>query len=239
LTIVTTTSLENSGLLEEILPHFEAEYGIRTRVVAVGTGAALEMGRLGQADILLVHDESLEQKFMDEGYGALRKTFMYNDFLLAGPEVLAVASLEEALGKIHEGLLFYSRGDDSATHARERRLWETYGYEIDGFGSWYKETGQGMGPTLNMAAVSAGYTLTDRATYLSMRENLDIGIAYENPDAMDLMNPYSVIKVSAAIRGDSGEKASTFYAWITSPATVELIGRFRVDGEQLFKPWED
>ncbi len=238
-TIVTTTSLDNSGLLEEILPHFEAEHGIRTRIVAVGTGAAIQMGRLGETDILLVHDPALEQEFMDEGFGALRQTIVYNDFLIVGPDALPAKTLADALGLIHGNLTFYSRGDDSGTHARELYLWETFGYDIDGFGGWYKETGQGMGSTMNMASTTAGYTLTDRGTYLAMRANLHIGVAYENPEDEGLHNLYSIIKVSSEIRGGDGEAARVFFDWFTSAATVNMIGEYRVDGERLFIPLEE
>ncbi len=239
LTIVTTTSLENSGLLDEILPHFEAEYGMKTRVVAVGTGAALEMGRLGQADILLVHDEKMELAFMGDGYGGQRETFAHNDFLIAGADALSADSLADALLSLHDNHTFYSRGDDSGTHVRELHLWKSHGYDPATFGRWYKETGQGMGSTLNIAALAGGYTLTDRGTYLALRQELDITVAYAEPENEDLQNPYSIIKVATSVRGGDGDAARRFFAWFTSAATQELIGEYRVDGERLFIPEEE
>ncbi|MCK5761378.1 MAG: substrate-binding domain-containing protein, partial [Candidatus Izimaplasma sp.] len=161
LIVVTTTSLENSGLLEYIIPHFEDEYGIFVKVVALGTGAALEMGEMGEADILLVHAYDSEVEFVENGYGEKRNNIMYNDFIIVGPLDLDAETLEEALELIVGNLDFYSRGDNSGTHTKELSIWEQYDYDVSGFNDWYKETGQSMGSTLTMTSLSGYYTLSD------------------------------------------------------------------------------
>ncbi|MBU1020096.1 MAG: substrate-binding domain-containing protein, partial [Firmicutes bacterium] len=197
LLIVTTTSLQDSGLLDYILPYFEEEYGVFVKVVAVGTGAALELGEMGEADILLVHAYDSEIEFVNNGYGEKRSNVMYNDFIIVGPEVLNGSNLEEILNEIKENHTFYSRGDNSGTHKKELSLWATYHFDVEGFGDWYKETGQGMGSTLTMTSLSQYYTLSDRSTYLSMKDTLELVISYENP--VELINQYGVIKVNPSL----------------------------------------
>ena len=237
LLIVTTTSLDNSGLLEYILPSFEEEYDCNVDVVALGTGAALELGRLGEADILLVHDYDREVLFVDEGYGEYRKNIMYNDFIFVGPEAITANDLSEVLTFLALGNDFYSRGDNSGTHSKELSLWNGLSYDVTTFGDWYKETGQGMGSTLTMASLANGYTFTDRGTYLSMKEELDLVIAYENTE--ELINTYGVIKVSEDLHNRNPYLADMFYEWITKEETKTLIDSYIKYDEQLFYTFED
>lgn len=232
LLLVTTTSLENSGLLAYILPSFEEEYGVFVKVVSVGTGAALELGELGEADVLLVHAYDQEVEFVQNGYGVKRADVMYNDFIFVGPEELGVTTLEETLAEISEYHIFYSRGDNSGTHTREISLWKEYGYNISTFGDWYKETGQGMGSTLTMTSLSQYYTLTDRGTYLSMKDNLDLRIVYSN--FTELKNQYGVIKVNPENHNRDEQIAEDFYNWILREDTQELISSYIKYGEPLF-----
>lgn len=234
LLIVTTTSLENSGLLDYIIPRFEEEYGIFVKVVAVGTGAALELGEMGQADILLVHAYDLEVEFVNNGYGEKRNNIMYNDFIFVGPNDLETTTLEDTLLVIVNDYSFYSRGDNSGTHIRELSIWEEYGYDVSTFGEWYKETGQSMGSTLIMTSLSGYYTLTDRSTYLAMLENIDLVIAYENRE--ELRNQYGIIKVNPDLYNRNPEYAELFYNWIISEDTQQLISTYILYGEQLFYP---
>jgi tungstate transport system substrate-binding protein len=228
ITIVTTTSLDNSGLLAYIIPTFEKEYDCKVKIVAIGTGAALELGKLKQADILLVHDKVREIKFVDEGYGDKRKQIMFNDFIFVGPEKTEVSNVFEMLTFLNTGKEFYSRGDNSGTHSREMGIWVDYGFDPSSFGNWYNETGQSMGATLNMASEKGTYTFTDRGTYLSMKENLNLVIAYENTPK--LMNEYGVIVVSDL----DNPLSELFYDWITLDTTKDLIDSYIKYGEQLF-----
>lgn len=234
LTVVTTTSLENSGLLNYIIPHFEDEYDITVKIIALGTGAALEMGEMGEADILLVHDYDREVEFMDSGFGEKRSNIMYNDFIIVGPEKLDSKNLQETLKLITIGPGFYSRGDNSGTHSKELSLWKEAGFDVDTFGGWYMETGQGMGSTLTMTSLSKIYTLTDRSTYLSMKKNLDLMIAYENRE--ELKNQYGVIKVVSSLHNRNDKYADYFIEWIIRSDTQELIGTYIKYDEQLFFP---
>ncbi len=235
LLIVTTTSLDNSGLLDYILPVFEEEYGIFVKVVALGTGAALEMGEMGEADILLVHAYDREIEFVNNGYGEKRHNIMYNDFIIVGPFDLEGDTLADALEFMtSQELDFYSRGDNSGTHQKELSIWNQYNYDVTTFGNWYHETGQGMGATLTMASLSGYYTLSDRATYLSMKDNLDLIIAYENRE--ELKNQYGVIKVNPDLHNRNEEYADLFYDWIISQDTQDLIATYIMYDEQLFYP---
>ncbi len=235
LIIVTTTSLDNSGLLEYIIPSFEEEYGIFVKIVALGTGAALEMGEMGEADILLVHAYDSEVEFVNNGYGEKRHNIMYNDFIILGPASLDSDTLEEALALIvTKPLNFYSRGDDSGTNKKELSIWEQYGYDVSTFGDWYHETGQGMGSTLTMTSLSRYYTLSDRGTYLSMKNNLDLVIAYENRN--ELKNQYGVIKVNPDLHNRNEEYADLFYDWIIRDDVQDLIATYVMYDEQLFYP---
>jgi tungstate transport system substrate-binding protein len=238
LILASTTSTEDSGLFEEIIPAFEAahpEYEVE--VVAVGTGAALEMGRTGDADVLLVHAKTSEEEFVAEGYGTERRDVMYNDFVIAGPlqdpaGLADTATADEALAALaSSGSEFVSRGDDSGTHSKELSLWEDA--DIDPEGEWYISAGQGMGDCLTMAGERQAYVLADRATFLSMQGNLDLAIAFEGDPA--LFNQYGVIPVADAA---NAEAAEAFAAWIVGEEAQELIETYGVEefGEPLFVP---
>lgn len=230
--IATTTSLDNSGLLDYLIPHFEEEYDVDVDIVAVGTGAALELGKNGSVEILLVHDYDREVLFVEDGYGEKRANIMYNDFILIGPDNLDASSLQEALNLIKENHNFYSRGDGSGTHSKELSLWEENGFDPEIFTDFYEETGQGMGSTITMANLNSYYTLTDRATYLSMLDNITLKIAYENKQ--ELKNQYGVIKVNKDLYDKSDEIAELFYNWIQEENTQELITQYRKYNTQLF-----
>lgn len=227
--LATTTSTDNSGLLDYLLPFFEEEKDISVKVIAVGTGAALEMGRMGEADILMVHDKPSELQFMDEGYGIKRSDLMYNDFVIVGPNEIGDNTLESVLTKIKETeSKFISREDNSGTHIKELFLWEKYGIEPNG--DWYDENGQGMGATLTIASEDQAYTITDRATYLSMKDNLDLEIVYENNE--DLFNQYGVILINPELHKNiKYEDALIFYDWLISEKAQNLINQF---GKEIY-----
>lgn len=238
LTVASTTSTEQSGLFGWILPKFEQSTAIKVRVVAVGTGQALEIGRRGDADVLFVHDRAAEDKFVAEGYGSYRKDVMYNDFVFIGPKddpakVRAATSALEALKTIAaSGQPFVSRGDKSGTHAAELRLWKQAAIDPKALAG-YKETGSGMGPTLNMAAGLGGYTLSDRATWgaFKNRSNLDLLVAGDPV----LFNPYGVIPVNPAKHPHvKKEAAERFAQWLVSKDGQEAIAAFRADGQPVF-----
>lgn len=230
--IATTTSLDNSGLLEYLIPRFEEEYGIKCNVVAVGTGAAIELGKEGQVEILLVHDIERELKFVEDGYGTKRNNIMYNDFIIIGPSILNGETLDEALSEIIDNHSFYSRGDNSGTHSKELSLWELHGFDVSSFTDFYFETGQGMGSTITMADLSEYFTLSDRATYLSMLENISLVIGYENPN--ELKNQYGVIKVNPELYSKTDEYAELFYNWILRDDVQQLITEYEIYETQLF-----
>lgn len=235
--LATTTSTQDSGLLDELLPDFEQETGCTLKTVAVGSGEALELGAQDNADVLLVHSPDAEEQFMDAGYGLSRDPVMYNDFVIVGPEadpakIEDAPDAAEALTRISETQSpFASRGDDSGTNAKELSLWEAAG--ADTAGEWYFETGQGMGETLTIADQKSAYTLADRGTFLATG-SLDSVILYEGSD--DLQNFYHVIVVDR----DEEEVpcAEAFSTWIREPAVQERIGSFGVEeyGEPLFVP---
>jgi tungstate transport system substrate-binding protein len=238
--LASTTSTEQSGLFNFILPIFEKDSGIAVKVVALGTGQALDVGRRGDADVLLVHDRAAEDKFVAEGYGVGRRDVMYNDFVLVGPAadtagVKASKDAVDAFGRIaKKGSPWVSRGDRSGTHAAELRFWSTAGVEPKGQG-WYKEAGAGMGPTLNMAAGMGAYTLADRGTWASFKNRQDLAILYAGDPK--LYNPYGVILVNPArhphVKKAAGEK---FIDWITSADGHRAISAYKIGNEQLFYP---
>lgn len=241
--LATTTSTENSGLLDFILPDFTEKTGIEVKVVAVGTGKALQMGVDGEADVLLVHAKDSEEEFVAAGHGLERFDVMYNDYILVGPADDPAKIKEKAPGdivgafkEIHTGgHIFVSRGDDSGTHKKELELWGEAGLEPAG--DWYVSAGKGMGEVLQMADEMQGYTLSDRATYLSMRDNLDLVIVTEGDERM--FNQYGVIAVNPEKNEQiNAEGAQAFIAWILSAETQELISKFGLDeyGESLFIP---
>jgi tungstate transport system substrate-binding protein len=237
LLLATTTSTRDSGLLDALLPRFERRSGCSVKTLAVGSGEAMELGERGDADVLLVHSPEDEQEFMAEGDGASRKAVMHNDFVLPGPSgdpagIGQADDAPDALARIAEReAAFASRGDDSGTHAKELSLWEQAGVEPGG--SWYFETGQGMGETLTIAGQKQAYTLSDRGTFLAA-ENLDSELLFEG--GAELLNPYHVIVVEG--EETNRECARRFSTWITAPPAQRAIGAFgRAEyGEPLFTP---
>jgi len=242
ITVSSTTSTEQSGLFKHILPIFEKKTGISVKVVAVGTGQALDIGRRGDADVVFVHDRVAEEKFVAEGFGVKRQPVMYNDFVLIGPKpdpakVGGSKDVVGALKKIAEAKApFVSRGDRSGTHAAELRFWKMA--EVDpkaGSGSWYRETGSGMGPALNSAAGMNAYILADRGTWLSFKNRADLGIAVEGDKR--LFNQYGVMLVNPSRHAHVKQKAGqAFIDWLLSPEGQAAIGSYKIDGEQLFFP---
>lgn len=243
LLLATTTSTENSGLLAAILPDFSEKTGIEVKVIAVGTGKALEMGRQGEVDALLVHAKKSEEKFIEDGHGIARFDVMYNDFVLIGPKEDSAGVSKVASGEIQAALKelsekkekFVSRGDDSGTHKKEVALWEA----LTGVpkGDWYISAGKGMGDTIQMANELLGYTLTDRATFLSMSEKIDLKVVCEKDKS--LFNQYGVIAVNPDKNDKINEKAATeFIDWILSEDTGKQIGAFGKEkfGQPLFTP---
>ncbi len=247
--LATTTSTQDSGLLDVILPDFEAQAGVDVDVIAVGTGQALQLGEDGNADVLLVHARNLEDAFMEAGHGVRREDVMYNDFVIVGPPsdpaaIQGSATAVEALTKIADtGATFISRGDESGTHNKELSVWAEAG--IEPAGDWYIAAGQGMGAVLTMANEQQAYTLSDRATYLARTlEGTDLVILMEGDPV--LFNPYGVIAVNPeknpAIQGDL---ANQFIDWIISVPTQEMIEQFGVEefGQSLFipdsEPWRN
>jgi tungstate transport system substrate-binding protein len=258
LILATTTSTADSGLLEAILPDFETRYGAKVEVVAVGTGQALELGRSGDADVILVHARAEEDKFVEEGYGVNRQDVMYNDFVLVGPaadpaQIAGITNVITALKQIAASeSIFISRGDDSGTHTKEQSLWKVTSLPLEEVtnvttadktytrptGEWYESVGQGMGATITMADEKQAYTLSDRATYLARKkEGLELEILVEGDDR--LFNPYGVIAVNPEKYPDVNyDGATLFIEWITSVETQELISQFGVAelGMPLFTP---
>ncbi|HCR71337.1 MAG TPA: tungsten ABC transporter substrate-binding protein [Anaerolineae bacterium] len=240
--LATTTSTQDSGLLDVLVPMFEEQTGYVVQTIAVGTGQALQMGEEGNADVLLVHAPASEEVFMENGFGKERAYVMYNDFIFVGPtsdpaELLGLTSAIEGLEKIYElNATFVSRGDDSGTHKKELDIWKKA--ELDPAGqSWYIETGQGMGATLTVASEKEGYTLTDRATYLAQKDNLNLVLVMEG-DA-SLLNPYHVITVNPELwENVNYEGALAFYNFMIAPEAQAVISEFGIDlyGEPLFFP---
>jgi tungstate transport system substrate-binding protein len=241
ITVASTTSTEQSGLFGHLLPIFKKDTGIDVRVVALGTGQALDTGRRGDADVVFVHDKVAEEKFIAEGFGVERIEVMYNDFVLVGPK----ADPAKANGRdISVGLkrvadnkaAFVSRGDKSGTHAAELRYWKAAGVDLDATkGAWYRETGSGMGPALNTASAMNAYILTDRGTWLSFKNRGELAIQVEG-DAK-LFNQYGVMLVNPAkhahVKKDLGQR---FVDWLVSAAGQKAIADYKIGGEQLFFP---
>jgi tungstate transport system substrate-binding protein len=240
--VASTTSTEQSGLFGHILPIFEKDTGIKVRVVALGTGQALDMARRGDADIAFVHDTAAEEKFVAEGFGVRRFPVMYNDFVLIGPRndpagIAGGRDILAALGKIAAAqATFVSRGDKSGTHAAELRYWKDAGVDLEAKkGAWYRDTGSGMGPTLNTASAMNGYVLSDRGTWLSFKNRGDLTILVEGDKR--LFNQYGVMLVNPAkhphVKADLGRQ---FIAWLVSPHGQDAIAAYKIGGEQLFFP---
>jgi tungstate transport system substrate-binding protein len=246
LILATTTSTQDSGLLDVLVPLFEKETGYKLKVVAVGTGQALQMGQEGNADVLLVHAPSSEKTYMDGGYGKDRFLIMHNDFIVVGPAadvagIKGTASATDAFKMIAQKQApFLSRGDGSGTNIKELAVWKSAGIDVTQKPSWYAESGQGMGATLTIASEKGAYTLTDRATYLANKANLQLDLLVEKDHS--LLNVYHVITVNPLKWPKTNyDGAIAFAKWLTEPSTQQVIGAFGVDkfGQQLFVPDAD
>lgn len=242
LILATTTSTQDSGLLDVLIPIFEKQTGYFVKTIAVGSGQAMAMGQKGEADVLLVHSPEAELKFMTEGNGTNRQLVMHNDFIIVGPAddpvtVKMSQSVKEGFKKISLGsALFLSRGDNSGTHAKEKAIWKAAGINPEGQ-SWYQQTGLGMGQTLNVAAEKKAYTLADRGTYLALKKNLGLVILSEGDPL--LLNVYHVMEVNAAKWPKvNAPGARAFVDFMVSKKTQKIIGAFGVDkyGAPLFFP---
>jgi len=242
ITVASTTSTEESGLFAYLLPTFTKETGIDVRVVAVGTGQALKIGERGDCDVVFVHDRPAELAFLEHGFGIDRREVMYNDFVLIGPasdpaHVDRGTDIVAALRKIADAKApFVARGDDSGTSKAELRFWKEAGLDPRTIGAgWYRDTGSGMGPTLNTAAAMDGYTLSDRGTWLNFKNRQNLKIVVQGDRR--LFNQYGVMLVNPArypsVKQDLGYK---FINWLTSPAGQKTIADYKINGEQLFFP---
>ena len=240
--LATTTSTQDTGLLDVLIPIFEKETGYFVKTIAVGSGQAMAMGQKGEADVLLVHSPDAEKKFIADGFGVNRQLVMHNDFVIVGPaadpaKIKGTKSSAETLKLISgANALFVSRGDNSGTHAKEKTLWKKADITPEGR-KWYQETGSGMGQTLNVAAEKKGYTLTDRGTYLSLKKNLGLDILVEGDSA--LLNIYHVIEVNVDKWPKvNAEGAKAFADFMVSKNTQKIIKTFGVDkyGSPLFSP---
>jgi len=239
--LATTTSTQDSGLLDVLVPLFEKESGFQVKTISVGSGQAMKMGEKGEADVLLVHSPDAEKKFMADGFGASRRLVMHNDFIVVGPVAdpakIKGRAATDALKLIAQaGAIFVSRGDNSGTHSKEKGLWKGSAVNPEGQ-KWYQQTGLGMGQTLNVAAEKKGYTITDRATYLSLKKGLGLEILVEGDSK--LLNVYHVIELNTGkwpkVNAQGGKAFADF---MVAKKTQETIGRFGVDkfGAPLFFP---
>ena len=244
LILATTTSTDNSGLLDILIPRYEEQSGDSVKIIPVGSGAAMSMGERGDADVLLVHSPAAELEFVDAGFGIERARVMFNDFVIVGPaeDPAGIGHMSDAAGafaaiKTH-GARFISRGDDSGTHAKEKILWDAAGLDVPSTDEWYAESGQGMAATLTIAAETGAYTLTDRATWLSISDPERLPLLAEGDER--LFNFYHVIVVNPD-RHDTvnSEAARRFRAFLLEPATQGLIGEFggELYGQPLFIPY--
>ncbi|WP_397543337.1 substrate-binding domain-containing protein [Roseovarius salis] len=240
--VQSTTSTANSGLYDHLLPVFEGQTGIKVNVVAVGTGQAIRNARNCDGDVLLVHAKPAEVKFVEDGYGTTRTDLMYNDFVIVGPAadpagISGLGDAQAALSWIaEEGALFASRGDDSGTHKKEMALWSETGKDPrEGSGAWYRETGSGMGATLNAGIGMGAYVMTDRATWISFGNKQDYEVHVEGDE--DLFNQYGVIPVNPEKCPSANlQAAQDFAQWLLSDEGQSEIGAYEVDGQQLFFP---
>jgi tungstate transport system substrate-binding protein len=241
ITVASTTSTEQSGLFGHLLPAFTKATGIAVKVVAVGTGQALDIGRRGDADVVFVHDRAAEDRFVAEGFATARQDVMYNDFVVLGPR----SDPAKAAGKdVLEGLRriaaarapFISRGDKSGTHAAELRSWKEAGIDLAAVrGEWYREIGQGMGPALNAASAQNAYVLADRGTWLSFKNRGDLAVLVEGDQR--LFNPYGVMLVNPAKHAHvKAADGRAFIDWLVSGEGQRAIAAYRIDGQQLFFP---
>ncbi len=239
LKLATTTSTENTGLLDVLLPAFEQKTGYKVDVIAVGTGKAIAHGEAGDVDLIMVHARSREDAFVENGFGVNRRDLMHNDFVVLGPDsdpagIKGMNDAAAAFAKIAEvNADFVSRGDDSGTHVKEKEIWQSSGAVNDG--KWYKEAGQGMGTVITMTDDMQGYTLTDRGTYLAMKDNITIDIVVEGDPV--LFNPYGVIAVNPELHKHVNfEGAMALIDFVTGAEGQDIIRNFKKNGEQLFYP---
>ena len=242
ITVASTTSTRNSGLYDDLLPRFTKDTDISVRVVAVGTGQAIRTAKNGDADVLFVHHKKSEEQFVAEGFGVNRQDVMYNDFVIVGPKndpagIKGVKDANRAFSKIAAAsAVFASRGDDSGTHKKELGLWKSAGVDVArSSGGWYRETGSGMGATLNTASAMSGYALTDRATWLNFRNKGDLTILTEGDSR--LFNQYGIILVNPArhphVKAKMGQ---AFIDWVVSAKGQAAIGAYKIKGLQAFFP---
>jgi tungstate transport system substrate-binding protein len=240
--VASTTSTRDSGLFDHILPLFTTKTGIAVRVVAQGTGQALDTGRRGDADVIFVHARAKEEKFVEDGFGVRRLDVMYNDFVLIGPRsdpagIKGTLDIAAALTSIQsKHAAFVSRGDKSGTHFAELALWKAAGVDFAAMkGPWYKEIGQGMGAALNTASAMDAYVLSDRATWLAFNNRGELEIVVEGDER--LFNQYGVMLVNPArhpsVKAEPGQR---FIDWLISPEGQQAIGEYKIDGQQLFFP---
>ena len=244
ITVASTTSTEQSGLFDHLLPKFTEKTGIEVRVVAQGTGQALKTGESGDADVVFVHDPVAEQAFVEAGWGVERQPVMYNDFVIVGPRsdpagIRGSADAAAALTAIKDAAApFASRGDDSGTHKAELRLWEAAGVDLGAADGWYRETGSGMGPTLNTASGMNAYALTDRGTWLNFGNRGELEVVVEGDDR--LFNPYGVMLVNPEKHPHvKAAEGRAFIDWLTSEEGQQAIADYKIGGEQLFFPNAD
>lgn len=240
--VQSTTSTQNSGLFDYLLPRFEKDTGIKVNVVAVGTGQAIKNAMNGDGDVLFVHAKPAEEKFVNEGYGVKRFNVMYNDFVIVGPasDPAGIGGMKDGPGALktiaEKKAVFASRGDDSGTHKKEKRLWKDSGIDpTASSGSWYRETGSGMGATLNAAVGMGAYAMTDRATWISFKNKGNFKILVEGDPK--LFNQYGVILVNPEKYPNvHAKEGQAFVDWVISPEGQAAIASYKVDGQQLFYP---
>ncbi|SDR02137.1 substrate-binding domain-containing protein [Natronobacterium texcoconense] len=246
LTLTTTTSTYDTGLLDELNAPFQDRYGVTVDAIEQGTGAALETGRNGDSDVVMVHARSLEDEFVEEGYGVNRRDLMFNDFVVVGgsDDPASVAGTDDVTAAVtaiaESESTFVSRGDNSGTYAKELEIWDEAGVGDGDFGEWYMEAGQGMGEVLVQADQQGGYTLADRGTYLSMRDEIDLEIHVDGPIEGGpelLRNPYGIVAVNPAVHDNVNyDLAMAYIGYVTSLEGQEIIESYTVEGEQLFFP---
>lgn len=246
LTLTTTTSSYDTGLLDELNAAFEDRFGVEVEAVAQGTGAALRTGEDGDSDVVMVHARSLEDEFIEDGYGINRRDIMFNDFVVVGDsdDPASITGSEEVTGAFSTiadaEATFVSRGDDSGTHTKELEIWDEAGLTVEDFGEWYVDGGGGMGEIINQANQQGAYTLADRGTFLSMQDEIDLEILVEGPVEGGpelLMNPYGIVAVNPAVHeGVEYDLAMAYIGFVTSIEGQDIIENYTVEGEELFFP---
>ena len=240
--MAVTTSFHNSGLSDRLLPQIKVDLGLDVRLIVVGTGQALKLGRAGDVDAILVHSKAAEEQFVAKGYGNHRREIMYNDFVLIGPsedpaKIASVTNVGEALRKIaNVGATFVSRGDDSGTHRKEQALWNASGLEADALDpAWYRAVGSGMGATLNVASGMSAYVMSDRASWLKFKNKGDLKLLYAGDPS--LFNQYAYLPVGTTRHPHvKAEQAVALEAWLAGERGQSLIGSYMIDDEHLFTP---